>query len=81
LARTNLQQFCATLPEDSYDIEIVDVLVRPRLALAAEILVTPTLEFAHMGSVRRIVGTLGDGNTLRSLLPKLANCGEAKSRT
>jgi circadian clock protein KaiB len=68
LAVTNLEQFCSDLPAGSFEIEVLDVLAKPKLALSAGILVTPTLELASPGQPQRIIGTLKDAGMLRAIL-------------
>ncbi len=71
LAVTNLKQFCNDLPAGSFEIEVLDVLAKPKLALSAGILVTPTLELASPGQPQRIIGTLKDAGMLRAILTSL----------
>ena len=57
-AKANLLALCRTYLPDRHEIEIVDVLLDPKRALADEIYMTPTLiKFAPL-PIRRIVGTL-----------------------
>ncbi len=57
-AIVNLNAICRTHLTDQYEIEIVDVLMEPKRALANGILMTPTLLKLAPLPVRRIVGTL-----------------------
>lgn len=70
LALRNLEQFCASLPDGSFELEVVDILLHPQAALAARLLVTPTLEVVRRGQAapQRLVGTLQDTRQLQALL-------------
>lgn len=59
-ALLNLKQICQEyLPEDGFELEVVDLLTEPLRGLADNILVTPTL--VKLSSPRvSIVGDLGD---------------------
>jgi circadian clock protein KaiB len=57
-AVANLEAFCRTYLPDRYEIEIVDVFLEPKRALAENIRMTPTLLKVSPRPVRRIVGTL-----------------------
>ena len=57
-AVANLTAICREHLEDRHEIEVVDVLLEPRRALADRILMTPTLVKYWPAPVRRIVGTL-----------------------
>lgn len=59
-AISNLNALCHEHLMDRHQIEIVDVLLHSRRALAEGILLTPTLIRFLPEPVRRIVGTLGD---------------------
>ena len=54
----NLTALCQTYLPDRYEIEVVDVLKAPMLALQANVLMTPTLLKLSPPPVRRIVGAL-----------------------
>lgn len=69
----NLEHFCGELPPGSFDMEVLDVLAQPAVALHAAVMVTPTLEVVPArGSPRRIVGTLKDTAQLQMLLSALS---------
>ena len=57
-AIANLTAICRTHLPDRHHIEVVDVFLKPKRALADGILMTPTLIKLAPGNVRRIVGTL-----------------------
>lgn len=58
LAIANLAAICRTHLPHRHSIEIVDVFLRPDLALAHGVFMTPTLVRVAPGPERRIVGTL-----------------------
>ena len=57
-AITNLAAICRAHLPDRHEIELVDVFLEPKRALADGILMTPTLIKLTPAPVRRIVGTL-----------------------
>jgi circadian clock protein KaiB len=57
-AQANLIALCETHLPDKFEIEIVDVLKSPMLALKDNVLMTPTLLKFSPDPVRRIVGAL-----------------------
>lgn len=57
-AQGNLMALCKTHLADRYEIEIVDVLKAPMVALDDSILFTPTLIKLSPPPVRKIVGSL-----------------------
>jgi circadian clock protein KaiB len=57
-ALSNLKAFCNEHLPDRHHIEILDVLVEPKRALADGIMLTPTLVKVSPDPVRKIVGTL-----------------------
>jgi circadian clock protein KaiB len=63
-AVANLQNLCQTNLMDRYEIEIVDVLKSPMLALKDNILMTPTLLKLSPAPVRKIVGALSQMQTV-----------------
>ncbi len=63
-ARANLAAFCKTYLQERHEIEIVDVLRDPQRALAESIFMTPTLVTLEPAPLRRIVGSLGQSETL-----------------
>lgn len=63
-ARANLAAFCKRYLPERHEIEIVDVLRDPQRALAESIFMTPTLVTLEPTPLRRIVGSLGQSETL-----------------
>lgn len=60
LAVANLTTICKTYLAGRYEIEIVDVLKDPGLALSERIFMTPTLVRLRPGPTLKIIGSLGD---------------------
>jgi circadian clock protein KaiB len=58
LAVDNLNSLCRTFLPDRHEIEVVDVILQPKRALADGILMTPTLVKLSPSPLRRIIGTL-----------------------
>lgn len=58
LAVANLDALCRAHLADRFGIEIVDVFLEPKRALADGILMTPTLLKLSPGPSQRIIGTL-----------------------
>jgi len=67
-AQDNLVELCETYLPDRYQIDIVDVLKVPVLALKDNILMTPTLLKLSPTPVRRIVGALSHRQTVLDTL-------------
>lgn len=63
-AQANLIVVCRTHLPDSYEIEVVDVLKEPMVALKDNVLMTPTLLKLSPAPVRRIVGALSQMQTV-----------------
>jgi circadian clock protein KaiB len=61
-AVTNLQGLCRKHLPDLHEIEIVDVFLEPKRALADGIFLTPTLVKLSPEPVRKIVGTLSQSD-------------------
>jgi circadian clock protein KaiB len=59
-AFANLKQLCENYIDHPYEIEIVDLLVNPRLARGDEILAIPTLVRRLPSPMRKIIGDLSD---------------------
>jgi circadian clock protein KaiB len=59
LAITNLKALCRAYLPGRYEIEVVDVLLKPQRALTDGIYMTPTLIKLAPLPVIKIVGTLG----------------------
>ena len=67
-ALANLEAICSEYLQDSFKLEIVDVLEYPLRALADGILVTPSLAKLSPSPAAKIVGNLGDrANVLHAL--------------
>lgn len=50
----------AVIKSEGWDVEIIDVLIRPELAERAGVIATPTLSYENSIRPRRIVGDLSD---------------------
>jgi circadian clock protein KaiB len=61
-AIANLRTLCQTHMAGRHEIEIIDVFKHPRLALADQIFMTPTLIRQTPAPVRRFVGILNETN-------------------
>ena len=59
-ALANLKRLCETHLAGRYDIEIVDLLVNPKLAAGDQILAVPTLVRKFPEPIRKIIGDLSD---------------------
>ncbi|HEY4002101.1 MAG TPA: circadian clock KaiB family protein [Candidatus Xenobia bacterium] len=58
----NLPRLFQNLPQDCYEIHIIDVNKQPEEAAAARILAIPTLVKDHPAPVRWIIGDLSDAH-------------------
>ena len=67
-AKANLLALCQTYLPERHEIEVVDVLKAPMLALKDNILMTPTLLKLAPAPVRRIVGALSQMQTVLDTL-------------
>ena len=67
-AQANLIALCETHLPDRYEIEVVDVLKDPMVALKDNVLMTPTLLKLSPAPVRRIVGALSQMQTVLDTL-------------
>lgn len=67
-AQANLIALCQTHLPGRYEIEVVDVLKAPMVALKDNVLMTPTLLKLSPAPVRRIVGALSQMQTLLDTL-------------
>ncbi len=65
-AVANLEAICREYLNGAHDLEIIDVLEHPQRAMAAGILVTPTLSKLYPLPTAQVVGNLSD--TSRVLL-------------
>jgi len=59
-ALRNLQRLCETHLAGRYEIEVIDLLVNPRLAAGDQILAVPTLVRRLPPPIKRIIGNLAD---------------------
>lgn len=59
-ALVNLKQICETYLPGRYEIELIDLLVNPRLAREDEIFAIPTLVRKLPEPLRKIIGDLSD---------------------
>ena len=59
-AVANIEEICREHLTGAHDLEIIDVLEYPERAMAAGILVTPTLAKLHPQPTAQIVGNLSD---------------------
>lgn len=75
-AIANLTHLCETHLPDSYEIEIVDVLLDPKRALADAVYMTPLLVSDSPYPGHRIVGTLSHTEPILQIL----GLGAAKRR-
>jgi circadian clock protein KaiB len=58
LAVSNLSALCRTYLPGRHEIEVVDVFLQPKRALADGILMTPTLVKLSPSPLRKVIGTL-----------------------
>jgi circadian clock protein KaiB len=61
-ALANLQKLCETRLKDNYDIEVIDLMKRPDLAKADQILAVPTLIRSVPEPMKRIIGDLSNAD-------------------
>jgi circadian clock protein KaiB len=59
-ALKNLQQLCETHLAGRYSIEVIDLLVNPKLAAGDQILAVPTLVRKFPEPIRKIIGDLSN---------------------
>ena len=67
-ARANLEAICREYLPDRHHIEVVDVILQPKRALADGVLMTPMLVKLAPAPVQRIVGTLSHTLTVLQVL-------------
>ena len=60
LALTNLKQICEDHLQGRYEIEIIDLLENPQLALGDQILALPTLVRRLPEPIKKIIGDLSN---------------------
>jgi circadian clock protein KaiB len=63
-ALSNLHDLCDRLVPTRHEIEVVDVFVHPKRALAEGIFLTPVLVKVEPAPARRIIGTLSQTQTV-----------------
>ena len=56
----NLKKICESHLAGRYQIEVIDLLKNPKLAIGDQILATPTLVRKLPASVKKIIGDLSD---------------------
>ena len=59
-ALANLTALCREYLPDQHHVQVVDVLLDPKRALADGVFLTPTLVTLSPGPIRRVVGTLSN---------------------
>lgn len=59
-ALDNLKRVCETHLSGRYEIEVIDLLVNPRLAVGDQILAVPTLVRKFPEPIRKIIGDLSN---------------------
>jgi circadian clock protein KaiB len=59
-ALENLKRVCETHLQGRYEIEVIDLLVNPRLAAGDQILAVPTLVRKFPEPIRKIIGDLSN---------------------
>ncbi len=59
-AFSNLKRICETHLKGQYKIEVVDLLVNPRLAKGDQIIAVPTLVRQLPAPVKKVIGDLAD---------------------
>jgi circadian clock protein KaiB len=59
-ALANLQRMCETHLAGRYEIEVIDLLVNPKLAAGDQILAVPTLVRKFPEPIRKIIGDLSN---------------------
>jgi circadian clock protein KaiB len=67
-AEQNLHALRASLAQNAWEVEIIDVLSKPELAEQAGVIATPTLSYEHSGRSRRIIGDLSDKKRILEFL-------------
>jgi len=59
-ALKNLKQYCETHLKDQYEIEVIDLLLKPQLAEGDQIFAIPTLVRKVPEPIRKIIGDLSN---------------------
>jgi len=60
MAMQNLKRYCETHLKGKYDIEVIDLLVKPQLAEGDQIFAIPTLVRKFPEPIRKIIGDLSN---------------------
>jgi len=60
MAMQNLKKYCETHLKGKYDIEVIDLLVKPQLAEGDQIFAIPTLVRKFPEPIRKIIGDLSN---------------------
>ncbi|HNB50348.1 MAG TPA: circadian clock KaiB family protein [Anaerolineales bacterium] len=68
IARENLARLQMRFPEYHYEIEIIDLLSQPELALTHGIFIAPTLQVLEPSPGGMLYGNLSDAKVLEQLL-------------
>jgi circadian clock protein KaiB len=68
VAIANLRALCRDNLAERHEIEIVDVLRDPKLAMAAGVLLTPMLVRVSPAPTRKIIGDLSESRPLLQML-------------
>jgi len=68
LAQANLEQLCAGEPSTRFELQIVNVLENPQLAVDNQVLVTPALLVVEPAPGGLIIGNLSEMAKVRSVL-------------
>jgi circadian clock protein KaiB len=67
-AFTNLKALCREHLPARHEIEVVDVLREPKLAMAEGVLLTPMLVRVSPDPIRKIIGNLSESKPLMQML-------------
>lgn len=59
-AITNVRKLCETHLADNYELRIIDIYQQPQMAMADQIVATPTLIKKQPLPVRRLIGDMSD---------------------
>lgn len=59
-ALTNLRRYCETHLKGQYEIEVIDLLIKPQLAEGDQIFAVPTLVRKVPEPIRKIIGDLSN---------------------
>lgn len=64
----NLKYFCEEVLKEQYEIDVIDVLETPQLAVYHNIIATPTLVKETPSPAKRIIGDLSNKEKLMSMI-------------